>query len=251
MLGPAMVAGWVVWRWPGRMTAVAGCLLVAVMAGRSFFAAQNWQDGVTLFAHALRVNPMSWPAHNNLAVELETEGRVEEAAEHYRLGAIAGYKQWRNHYNLAVCYYRLGRTSEASQAMARAIRLVSELQLKTGQDIQGAREQLAWVLSQQGDYDGALAQTDVLFKTSPDSAMGWYVRGYVAFRQNRMEDALRDMGKAVSLQPDLSIAYRFLGEAARSKGDLLQRSPRRLPPWGLSSWSLATVRPPLQPSARH
>jgi tetratricopeptide (TPR) repeat protein len=43
-----------------------------------------WQDGVTLFTHAIEVTEDNFVAHGNLGVELDRIGRPEEALAEYR-----------------------------------------------------------------------------------------------------------------------------------------------------------------------
>ncbi|MGN6507652.1 MAG: hypothetical protein ACTHM6_19005 [Tepidisphaeraceae bacterium] len=65
MLGPALLGGWAVMRFP-KFTAPA-LLVLLVLGCRSMVQAGVWQNEQTLMNHALSVNPRSWVAHNNLA----------------------------------------------------------------------------------------------------------------------------------------------------------------------------------------
>jgi hypothetical protein len=61
MLGPALVVGWIVRRWPRRISGVVVALL-AVLTIRTLRQEPVWQDTRTLFEHTLAVNPQSFTA---------------------------------------------------------------------------------------------------------------------------------------------------------------------------------------------
>jgi tetratricopeptide (TPR) repeat protein len=57
--------------------------VVAVLAGLTWQQAAVWRDGVSLWSHAVRVNPASRAAHAKLGEAYAAEGRLLEAAAHY------------------------------------------------------------------------------------------------------------------------------------------------------------------------
>lgn len=120
MLGPALAAAWLfdlASRRVAKGTVIAATAIVLIALGvRSFLQVAVWQDSVTLFSQAVRVNPSSticltnlgrawafrgdaaraealfrraidvdpgsWLARENLAALLEAQGRFQEAVEH-------------------------------------------------------------------------------------------------------------------------------------------------------------------------
>lgn len=78
MLGPAIIAAFALARIRGR--AVIGTCIVAivVMASWSFIQTLPWHDSMSLYRHALAVNPHGWVTRNNLAV-------LEDNAGHHSL----------------------------------------------------------------------------------------------------------------------------------------------------------------------
>jgi tetratricopeptide (TPR) repeat protein len=73
--------------WTTRETKTLYGLSVAVLAVWAVLSWRQchvWQDGVTLFTHAVEVTSGNFVAHDNLGVELDRLGRPEEALAHYR-----------------------------------------------------------------------------------------------------------------------------------------------------------------------
>ena len=61
----------------------AGLVLVACLA-LTRVQLKHWQNSVALFSQALKVTPGNWLAHNNLGTALAEQGKLDEAAEHFR-----------------------------------------------------------------------------------------------------------------------------------------------------------------------
>ena len=69
-------------RWANRLVTACACLLVLALVWRTSKQVGYWQNGVTLFAHAVAVSPESWTAHNELGNALVQQGRPDEASPH-------------------------------------------------------------------------------------------------------------------------------------------------------------------------
>ncbi|MBN1912901.1 MAG: tetratricopeptide repeat protein, partial [Candidatus Omnitrophica bacterium] len=75
-----------------------------------------WRDPVTFYERTLEYNPESAVIYNELALEYEKAGRIEEAAAAYKK-AIALWPQAEGLYlNLANLYRNAGRDEEAKEA---------------------------------------------------------------------------------------------------------------------------------------
>lgn len=67
VFGAAVVLAWSLTRWP-KLTGLAAALVVT-MGARAAWQTQVWDNDTTLNLHALRINPRSWTAYANLAVQ--------------------------------------------------------------------------------------------------------------------------------------------------------------------------------------
>lgn len=78
MLGPAIIAAFALARARGRAVIGSCIIAIIVMASWSFIQTLPWHDSMSLYRHALAVNPHGWVPRNNLAV-------LEDNAGHHTL----------------------------------------------------------------------------------------------------------------------------------------------------------------------
>ena len=162
LIGLFIIAVWgitdLLRRWKhGRAVAAALAVIIFSALGvRTAIQVGFWQNNVSLYRNAIRVNDKNDLAHNNLGVALEAMGKRNQAISHYKksvginplnvdafnnlANALADEKKlgeaekyYRKvlkiepenavyHYNLGVLYIRQGKTEEALKQFAEAIR---------------------------------------------------------------------------------------------------------------------------------
>jgi tetratricopeptide (TPR) repeat protein len=98
----------------------ATALIVACLA-LTYFHLPQWKDSVALFSHTLEVSPNNFIAHTNLGSELDHQGRLAAAAEHYEAAVRLNptYPEALN--NLGTLRARMGRVTEAAALFRRAL----------------------------------------------------------------------------------------------------------------------------------
>ena len=106
---------------------VAGVCLVLAWSATTSRYLRSWKDGITLFEHTLRVTRNNWMAHMSLGGEYADKGRLEEAAEQFRLGLAIHPKDARMRYNLGRTYHLLGNTEQATLQYYWALSLQPDL----------------------------------------------------------------------------------------------------------------------------
>ncbi len=90
-------------------------------AVRSYSRSLDWQDGFTLYAHDVRVDPESYILQNNLGVELFRRGLIKEAQEHFKL-SIEYKPIWTTNWNnLGATFERENKLSEAQDCYQKSI----------------------------------------------------------------------------------------------------------------------------------
>jgi tetratricopeptide (TPR) repeat protein len=128
-LGWALLAGAAAARrWGG--TRVARALLAAWIAALGMLTWQQagvWHDSVTLWSHAVAVNPESRAAHANLARAHAAEGRIAAAAGHYEETLRLSANRAPYHVIIAELYERAGVPRAATPRFADALRLAPGL----------------------------------------------------------------------------------------------------------------------------
>jgi tetratricopeptide (TPR) repeat protein len=174
----------------------SGCILVVLLV-RTRIQVTYWLSTLTLYEHALAVNPNDYVAHNNVAVALYAAGRKDEALAHYaravelkpgysdaqsNLGAVLAAKgrvaEAIQHYewaiqvqpknvkalnNLGLAFVSMGRIPEAIQKWQDAIRLQP--------DFADAHSNLGVALAQSGRMTEAMEHFEAALRSNPNHAM--------------------------------------------------------------------------------
>ena len=144
---------WRAWVWG------AAAAIVVVLAVRTAFQVRFWQDSMSLYRHALAVEPDNFLIRTNLGVEYERQGRLDEAEREYRLaiGHNPGFgPAWRG---LGVLEGNRGRYRKAAEFLERSV------QLRPGDPL--ARVNLGLALEKLGRTAGAVAQYEEALRLDP------------------------------------------------------------------------------------
>src|SRR5262249_58788364 len=70
--------------WPTMACSTGAALVLVICACLTRQQLRYWRNSETVFVHALEVTPNNYVAHNNLGLYLFTQGKVDEAIQHYR-----------------------------------------------------------------------------------------------------------------------------------------------------------------------
>jgi cytochrome c-type biogenesis protein CcmH/NrfG len=108
------------WRWSG----VALCATCVVVVGLMALSARQclvWRDSITLWRHAIAVDPHSGRAHNGLAAALFDEGRQEEAQRELEEALRLNPRMPEALTGLALVLTRAGRREEAIRLARLAV----------------------------------------------------------------------------------------------------------------------------------
>jgi tetratricopeptide (TPR) repeat protein len=181
---------------PGGIKAVAAIAVAAVVANWPMLSAA-WMRAVT---------------EGNLGAALQSEGRLDEAAAHYRR-AIALRPDYAAAYsNLGTALRGQGRLDEAVTAYERAITLQP--------DFPDAHYNLANALVDQGKAPAAIEHFHVALRVVPGSAEVHNNLGIALAANGKAEEAMAEFRAALVADPGSAKAHRNLG-------DLLAGTERR------------------------
>lgn len=94
-------------RWVVQTVATA---VILTLAGLTWQQVQVWRNSVSLWTHAVSVDPSSPVVANNLMVALLAEGRVAEAHAHFKrtIQDVRGQKRVRWFFTLAIALQKSG-----------------------------------------------------------------------------------------------------------------------------------------------
>ena len=197
------------YRWSTiALTGATAIVLVAAAAGTRR-QLRTWQDGETLFRHALAVTERNAPAHYNLANELANVGRTDEAIAEYRRALEVNPHYADAQCNLGTALLRKGDTAAAVAAFRRTIEVQPNHVV--------AHCDLGLTLLDSGRTDEAIAE----FRAAaalPTGGIGFFHLGNVALRQGRIADAIANYEKALAADPGNADAHNNLAAALLRAG---------------------------------
>jgi tetratricopeptide (TPR) repeat protein len=111
------------WRLPARTLAVAGSLAIVGCLVLTRQQLGYWQDGETLFRHALEVTEDNYVAHNCLGVALLNKGQFDESITQCSQAIRLKPNDSLAYNNLGVALLRSGRTDESIRQFQQALKL--------------------------------------------------------------------------------------------------------------------------------
>lgn len=78
----------------------------------------------------------------------------------------------------------------------------------------------AYLKMWQRDIPGAKSGADQALQQDPDHYMALYLKGYIAFREKKLDEAESLLKRSISANPNYSESYYLMGDIYRAKNDL-------------------------------
>jgi Flp pilus assembly protein TadD len=224
-------------RWPQVRVALAGLVCVACVI-LTWAQLGYWSDSISLYKHAVAVEPDSYLIRFNLAALLQERGENAEAIEQFRetvrrrpayamayaaLGQLLvkegrpqeGVPELQKavqlrpdlveaHLGLGAAMGSLGRSSEAAEQFGQAVRLEPENA--------GAHYNLGIALGEQGKLEEAGREFYATVKLTPDDADARFNLGVTLAKQGRLDEAIVQLSEAMRLKPGFTPARQVLDD---------------------------------------
>jgi len=178
LIGPVISLTWLVSEWSARSSLrryVTACLVgVALAMCIVLTQAQMmcWQNVVTLYEHAVVIEPGNARVQRLLGLGLEEEGNLRQAAVRYRMSIAINPANWVPHFRLADCLWEEGCRREA--------RAEYETAISHGRDFNDEIEDtdLAIALARLGRYQETVGRLEAALRVNPYStkamnALAW------------------------------------------------------------------------------
>ncbi|MGH9409752.1 MAG: tetratricopeptide repeat protein, partial [Vicinamibacterales bacterium] len=200
----------------GRSTvaviAVAAILACAVTARAQV---ETWSDSVTLWQHALALNPDNYVAYGKLGEAYRDRGKFDAALLNYQkeltiAPANSPHLLALLHNDIGIVLTRAGRTVDASPEFASAIRFNPRFA--------EAHSNFANTLAAAGQFQAAEAQYRIAIALQSDFTEAHVGLGGVLLNQRRASDALSEYTAALALDPNLAQAHNGLGASLAMLG---------------------------------
>jgi tetratricopeptide (TPR) repeat protein len=187
-----------------------GVLAVCLLA--TWIQVQTWQNGFTLFTHALKVTSDNYWAHNALGVAYKNQKRFDAAIEHF-------FAALRLKPNYLPIYINLGSAYFLQNQTAEAIRYFSEA-ARRSPNLEEARESLGILFDKTGEPDKALAQFEATLRINPENAIAHRFMGNALSSRGRWVEAGHHLSEALRIQPDNANVHYNLGLVFENQGKL-------------------------------
>jgi tetratricopeptide (TPR) repeat protein len=212
MLGPALSIAWLIRE---RLTVAAGAaavIVLGVLAVASAVQLRHWRDDRSLFSYALKVNPNSWTAHNNLGNAELREGNLRGAVGHFRraLEIDPGYAKAHN--NLGIVQVMGGQVEEAIHHYRRA------LEIDPG--YAKAHNNLGIALAMRGELDEAISHFQQALEAHPAFVEAHYNMANMLARKGQLRPAIAHYRRVLEIDPGNAKAHNNLGIALAMQGEL-------------------------------
>lgn len=194
---------------PRKILFLLSTTIIALLMLQTSRQVLVWRDSVSLWTHTLAVDPDNSLAHNNLAVVLKDQGRLNEAERHYR-EAIALKPDYADaHYNLAVILTDRRKLDEAMGHLWKSLFFNS--------NNTEAHILIGIILEHQGKLEEAAFHDREAIRLDPGNAQAYNNLGSLLLRQRKYEQAaelfraaLRINGEYRPAQDGLRLAAQHL-----------------------------------------
>jgi hypothetical protein len=111
------------WRGPKMIMAIMAGLVLIACAFRTRDQLGYWQNGGTVFRHAIAVTQNNYTAYYNLGIYLANKGLANEAMDNYRAAIRIDPNRMEPHLNLGIALEKAGRLDEAAKEYRTAVRI--------------------------------------------------------------------------------------------------------------------------------
>ena len=192
-----------------------GILAVVVLAALSICThrqLRHWQNSTSLFKHTIAVTENNTPIQYNLGLLLQSQGKLEAAANRYRQALKSSPNYVRAHNNLGNILQSQSKLEEAANHY-RQVLTISPNHAK-------ALNNLGNVLQSQGRFDEAINHYRQSIDSQPDYADAHNNLAAELARQGKIDEALNHYRLAIKIQPDFAAAYYNLANALYKQGEL-------------------------------
>ena len=210
LIGPALLATWLVARYPSLAVRGVVVAVIAVLAIKSADQVQVWRDSWTFNNYTLAANPNSWLAYHNLGLWYLEKNQLPEAIDHYEKALLLKPTSYKAYNNLGMIYTRLGRKQEAIASYEKA------LAIKPGYAL--GHNNIAVIYKELGQYDEAIRYYRQALALQPEFFEVQVNLAHLYRLLDQPEEAIATYQKAVALRPgnaevhnDIGLTYQGLG----------------------------------------
>ncbi len=263
--------------WLPRRAWIAGSSVIAILAILAFTQTTHWQNSESLWRRTVactKPNPIGLAnlglaladvhkfdeamdycrrAHQfrglcpavcatlcrDVGIRLRAAGRLEQAAEVFRMTVELTPQEAEPYYNLGEVLRQLGRTDEAIRCLRESLCLKP--------DSADAINDLGAALARRGEIDEGMQLFAKAIELKPDCYEAYNNRGAVLAAQGKLAEAIEQYYRSLSLNPNYAEAHNNLGFALSGQGKLAEatghyrQALEAMPEYAKARYNLADV----------
>jgi Tfp pilus assembly protein PilF len=186
----------------------AGIVILAVLAALTIRQESYWRDDVTLFSHALEIDPENNGAHDALGMAIaERGGDLEDARAHFETALRINPKDQLAFAGLGYYFNYKGELPQAAAEFNLALANTRSRRVRSDM-----YNNLAAIALKLGDAATAKQDYQLSLQAMPHRYRPWANLGFIDYDQGQFAEAIDDFKKSVAAQPTAA-AYIGLGRA--------------------------------------
>jgi tetratricopeptide (TPR) repeat protein len=172
----------------------------------------HWHDGETLWRYTLSVTQGNYMAHDNLAMVLAEQGRVDEAIAEFRAAEALHAYPAAQILSLGAYEQRNGHVDGAIEQYGKALQSTSDPAVQAA-----AYDQMASAYSQRKDWDRARQAYEKALSFRPTDPAALVGSGLLAQRSGDGAQAVTQLSRAIKIAPS-DVGLLLLAGALRQSG---------------------------------
>lgn len=212
--GLAEVAEWQ--RWPLTTPVLAALIVLMALGVAAHRQLGYWTDNDTLWSHAIEVTGPNFKAQEHLGTALANEGRIAEAAVHFRVALAIDGRDPEGYFNLAVTDQLQGRIQQAIGGYNAVLRRNPDAKLKSQ-----TLNNLAMAYREGANFTQAEVTYTAAVQADPTNYKAWLAMGLLEQKMGNFSQAAQAFSQSAELQPSV-LDYLLLEKSLQAAGRRLE-----------------------------
>ena len=218
MIGVMMASVWLLWdiveekRILKAWLAAAAAAIIVSLGSITYRQLGYWKDGETLWRYTLTVTRNNYMAHDNLAMVLDKQGRVEEAIPEFKAAEALHSYPLTQVLSMGIYLQRFGHVTDAMEMYRKVLSRASDPQIQAT-----ALSQIAAANVQIKNFEEAAVNYKHALQLNPRDGGALIGSGLLAERNGDWATAAIWLARAADVQHG-DVGYLLLADALRGEG---------------------------------